>query len=169
MTTSRLVVGMTGSDGLEYGIRLLEVMRALPVESHLVIDPVASAALGSAEPAVRGLADQVYAQGNQAARISSGSFLTRGMVVAPCSTGSLAAIVIGLATNLVYRAADVTLKDARQLVLGMPACSLSPIDLENVARASSVPGLTVLQLDERVDEAVATLLDQFGLFNDPAA
>lgn len=166
MTTARLVVGMTGSEGLEYGVRLLEVLRALPVESHLVIDRAASASLGADRAAVRDLADQVYAEGNQAARISSGSFLTRGMVVVPCSTGSLGAIVTGLATNLVYRAADVTLKDARPLVLGLPSRSLSSIDLENMSRASNVPGLTVLQLDERLDEAVASLLDQLGLFTE---
>jgi flavin prenyltransferase len=166
VTTARVVVGMTGSEGLEYGVRLLEVLQAMPVESHLVIDRVASAALGADKAAVRELADQVYAEGNQAARISSGSFLTRGMVVVPCSTGSLGAIVTGLATNLVYRAADVTLKDARPLVLGLSSRSLSSIDLENMSRASNVPGLAVLQLDERVDEAVASLLDQLGLFNE---
>lgn len=166
MTPSRLVVGITGSEGLEYGVRLLEVLQALPVESHLVIDSVASAALGPDEASVRALADQVYGQANQAARISSGSFLTLGMVVVPCSTSSLGAIVIGLADNLVYRAADVTLKDGRPLVLGLTCRSLSPIDEENVARASGVPGLTVRQLDERVDEAVASVLDQLGLFSD---
>lgn len=167
MTASRLVVGITGNEGLQYGVRLLEVLRALPVESHLVIDREASVALGADGPAVRELADQVHAEGNQAARISSGSFLTRGMVIAPCSTSSLGAIVTGLATNLIFRAADVTLKDARPLVLGLPSRALSPIALENVARASSVPGLTVLQLDERVDEAVASLLDQVGVLKEP--
>jgi 4-hydroxy-3-polyprenylbenzoate decarboxylase len=159
-------VGITGSEDLEYGVRLLEVLQTLPVESHLVIDSVASAALGPDEASVRELSDQVYGQANQAARISSGSFLTRGMVVVPCSTSSLGAIVIGLADNLVHRAADVTLKDGRPLVLGLTCRSLSPIDEENVGRASGVPGLTVRQLDESVDEAVASLIDQLGLFSD---
>lgn len=163
MNECRIVVGMAGSQGVAYGVRLLEVLRETPVETHLVMGEVARGAIGADAAAVRGLADQVYAHANQAARISSGSFQTRGMIVVPCSVRSLAAISMGLATNLVYRAADVTLKEGRPLVLAVPPSSLSAIDLENIARASAVPGLAVQRLEGPVDEAVAALLDHFEI------
>jgi 4-hydroxy-3-polyprenylbenzoate decarboxylase len=147
----RVVVALCGEVGLDYGIRTLERLRELDAETDLVVCARASAALGPAAPAVRALATRVHAEHNQAARIASGSFLTSGMVVVPCDAGSLAAISLGLATTLAYRAADVTLKERRPLVLAVP--SGTP------PRTPDVPGLTVLTLGGPLDETVDRLLE----------
>jgi 4-hydroxy-3-polyprenylbenzoate decarboxylase len=120
----------------------------------------AERALGDDLERVRSLATQVYASGNQAARISSGSFLTRGMIVVPCDGAALAAISLGLATNLVFRAADVTLKEQRPLVLGLTTSAPSSIEQEQLARAAEVPGLVIFPLEGSPDDAVAELLGQ---------
>jgi len=160
MKTNRIVVGIAGRQGLEYGSALLETLRAAGIESHLVVTAAAAAALGPDAQALRALADRDYAETNQAARISSGSFLTRGMIVAPCDAGSLASIAMGLATNLVYRAADVTLKESRPLVLGLPEAPSGAVERDMLARAAAVPGLAVLPLSGPADEAAAGLLAQ---------
>lgn len=136
------------------------------METHLVVAGVAAAALGDRHEAALRLADRTYAEDNQAARISSGSFLTCGMVVAPCDPHSLAAIALGLATNLVYRAADVTLKEGRPLVLGLSEPADSPIDRANLARALEVPGLSAAPLEGPAEKAVGALLDQLGIEQD---
>lgn len=151
---------MAGSQGLAYGTRLVEALRAASAEVHLVLTPAAEDALGAELAVVRALANQAYAHGNQAARISSGSFLTRGMVVAPCDSAGLAAISLGLATNLVFRAADVTLKERRPLVLGLVSSRPTAIELEHRVRAAAVPGLVAVPLEGPPTEAVARLLDQ---------
>lgn len=154
---------MAAADGLEYGVSLLEALRRASVESHLVLTDAAEEALGRDLAAVHALADHVYAPFNQAARISSGSFLTRGMVVAPCDARALAAISMGLATNLVYRAADVTLKEQRPLVLGLTYTPTTAIEIENVDRAQGVPGLVATPLTGTGDDEVSRLLAQLGL------
>ena len=153
---------MAGAGSFVYGIRLLEALEGGPLETHLVLTPEAEHALGEELPRVRRLADHCYAHGNQAARISSGSFLTAGMIVAPCDGRSLAAIAMGLATNLVYRSADVTLKEQRPLVLGLPEAATSAVDQDNVDRALRVPGLSIVPLAGPPETAVATLLDQLS-------
>jgi 4-hydroxy-3-polyprenylbenzoate decarboxylase len=157
---------MAGGEGFAYGIRLLEVLEDGPFETHLVLTPEAEHALGDELAGVRELADHCYAHGNQAARISSGSFLTVGMVVAPCDRRSLAAISMGLATNLVYRSADVTLKERRPLVLGVPEAPTSAVDEENAVRALRVPGLSIVPLAGPPEVAVATLLAQLSAGRD---
>lgn len=159
----RVVVGLASAEALEYGKCLLETLGELGVERHLVVGGGASRALGAGAARVRELAEQVYAEGNQAARISSGSFLTLGMIVAPCDAGSVATIVLGLATTLVYRAADVTLKEGRPLVLGVPTDALERVPDDIRARAADVPGLTLLPLAGPERPAVAALLAQLGL------
>lgn len=154
---SRTVVGIAARERLDVGVRLLEALRDAGEETHLVMTAAAARALGDREAAVQALADRCYAERNQAARISSGSFLTRGMVVAPCDTGSLAAIAMGFATNLVYRAADVTLKESRPLVLGLVGDRLGHAEREHLERAALVPGLVTLRLDGGVDELLAAL------------
>jgi 4-hydroxy-3-polyprenylbenzoate decarboxylase len=161
-----VVVAMAGTGSFAYGIRLLETLQGGALETHLVLTPEAEHALGDDLPGVRALADHSYAHGNQAARISSGSFLTEGMVVAPCDRPSLAAIAMGLATNLVYRSADVTLKEQRPLVLGLPEGATSPVDRENVERALRVPGLTIVPLSGPPEAAVGALLDQLSAGRD---
>jgi flavin prenyltransferase len=157
---------MAGAEGLAYGIRLLQTLERGPLETHLVLTAETETTLGAELSGVRALADHNYAHGNQAARISSGSFLTQGMIVVPCDARSLAAIAMGLATNLVYRAADVTLKEQRPLVLGLPRSPTSAIDRENVDRALRVPRLSIVPLDGPPDEVVAALVDQLSAGRD---
>ena len=163
---SRVVVGIAGSEGLPYAVGVLEALRGRLVETHLVMTDTVEAALGRDLDRVRGLADQVYAPFNQAARISSGSFLTRGMVVVPCDARSLAAIAMGLATNLLYRAADVTLKEQRPLVLGLPYAPASEIDRLNLDRTRRVPGLDVVALAGAPEEGASAVLDQLNAVRD---
>ena len=118
----KLIVGISGATGMIYGIRFLEVLRTIhEVETHLVMSPYAKLNIEietSYTPAdVDALADEVHSYRNQAASISSGSFKTDGMVVAPCSMKTLSAIVNSYADNLLTRAADVVLKERRTLVL----------------------------------------------------
>ena len=157
---ARVVVGFAAADRLEYGIRLLETLAGEDVETHLVVSREAARARGGDADRVRALAGQVYAPENQAARISSGSFLTRGMIVAPCSAGSVSAIVLGLATNLVYRAADVTLKERRPLLLAVPADDLERVPEDIRARAAGVPGLELVPLEGPPGDAALALAAQ---------
>jgi flavin prenyltransferase len=151
---------MAAGEALAYGSRLVEALHEAGDEVHLVMTREAERALGDDLERVRALATQVYASGNQAARISSGSFLTRGMIVVPCDGAALAAISLGLATNLVFRAADVTLKEQRPLVLGLTTSAPSSIEQEQLARAAEVPGLVIFPLEGSPDDAVAELLGQ---------
>jgi len=117
----RLIVGISGASGVIYGARLLELLRPLPVETHLVMSRAAEVTLAletDLKPAaMRSRADVVHAIGDLAAPISSGSFKTLGMIVAPCSIRSMAEIATGVTTTLLSRAADVVLKERRRLVL----------------------------------------------------
>jgi 4-hydroxy-3-polyprenylbenzoate decarboxylase len=167
-TPERLIVAMTGADGARYGIRLLETLRETGVESHLVMCPCSRQSIrsetGTDPEVVRRLASRSYHPNNQAAKISSGSFLTRGMVIAPCSVRSMSAIVNGYATTLVARAADVTLKERRPLVLLVNESPLSSIQVENLRRAANVPGVVVSWPGELgADAVVDGLLAQFSL------
>jgi 4-hydroxy-3-polyprenylbenzoate decarboxylase len=173
----RLVVGITGAEGATYAVRLLEVLRDTPVETHLVMCPCSRESLRAEtgrDPAdLRRLADRVYHPSNQAARISSGSFLTEGMIIAPCSATSLAAIATGLATTLIHRAADVMMKEGRRLALLVHESPLSAVHVENLRRLGRVscvmaPSVTSFSdppasLDRMVDRTVARLLDLFGI------
>lgn len=151
---------MAAGEALAYGSRLVEALHEAGDEVHLVMTREAERALGDELERVRSLATQVYASGNQAARISSGSFLTRGMIVVPCDGAALAAISLGLATNLVFRAADVTLKEQRPLVLGLTTSAPNSIEQEQLARAAEVPGLVIFPLEGSPDDAAAELLGQ---------
>src|SRR5215831_16794234 len=117
----RLVLGISGASGVVYGIRLLEAMRELDIESHLVVTKAAEVTIGletRLKPKmVVAKADYAYAIGDIGAAIASGTFRTKGMIVAPCSVRSWSEIATGVTTNLLTRAADVTLKERRPLVL----------------------------------------------------
>ena len=174
----RLIVGMTGATGAPFGVRLLEALRPLPdVETHLVMSRWARTTIeletGYSAREVAKLADVVHGSGDQAASISSGSFRTDGMVIAPCSMKTLAGIRAGYSDGLVGRAADVVLKERRRLVLVPRETPLSEIHLENMLALSRM-GATVLpptpafynhpeDLGDVVDHIVARTLDQFGL------
>jgi flavin prenyltransferase len=174
--TPRLVVGITGASGAIYGIRLLERLRELPIETHLVATRWARVTIEHETDhtfaEVKALADVSYGENDQAAALSSGSFLTQGMVVAPCSTKTLAAIANGFAHNLVCRAADVVLKERRPLVLVVRETPLNTVHLRNMLTLSEM-GVTIAPptpafysrpstIDDIVDHTILRVLDQFG-------
>jgi 4-hydroxy-3-polyprenylbenzoate decarboxylase len=173
----RLIVGMTGSTGAVFGIRLLEALKHSEVESHLIISKWAQRTIEhetrhSVEQ-VRSLATVVHSQGDMGASISSGSFLTEGMVVIPCSVRTLGGIANGYGEHLVHRAADVILKERRRLVLVVRETPLSEVHLENMLKLARM-GVIMLPpmpafynhpqtVDDVIDHIVARVLDQFGI------
>ena len=173
----RIIVGMTGASGAIYGIRLLEALRAEPIEVHLVMSEWARKTIvletDYRASTVAKLADVVYPEDDMNAAVGSGSFLAAGMIVAPCSMKSVAAIANGLSQNLLHRAADCTLKEQRKLVLLVREAPLSVIHLENmlrVARAGAIVSPPVPafyarphSLDEMVDHTIGRLLDHFDI------
>ena len=176
----RVIVGITGASGAIYGVRLLEQLRELPVETHLIATRWARITIehetGRSFADVRALADATYAEGDQSAAVSSGSFVTDGMVIAPCSMKTVGAIATGFAHNLICRAADVVLKERRTLVLAVRETPLHSVHLRNLLTLSDmgaviappVPAFYARpeSLDEMVDHTVVRLLDQFGLHQD---
>jgi 4-hydroxy-3-polyprenylbenzoate decarboxylase len=174
----KLVVGMSGSSGVIYGIRLLELLREVEdVETHLVMSPHAKLNVGieTGHDAayVESLADEVHGYRNQAASISSGSFRHDGMIVAPCAIRTLSAIAHSMADNLLVRAADVTLKEGRRLVL-MPRESPLHVGhcklLYEAAQLGAViaPPMPAFYtrpetIDDLVNHSVARVLDLFDI------
>ncbi|HEY6362556.1 MAG TPA: UbiX family flavin prenyltransferase [Vicinamibacterales bacterium] len=173
----RIVVGITGATGAIYGIRLLERLRTHGVETHLVVSRWGARTLLHETPYTReqveALAHTTYAPADMGAAISSGSFQTSGMVVAPCSAKTLAAIAHGYGDNLIHRAADVVLKERRPLVLVVREAPLSEIHLENMLKLSRM-GAVILPpvpafynhprtVDDVVEHTVTRMLDQFGI------
>src|ERR1700726_4126865 len=173
----RLVVGMTGATGAAIGIRLLEVLGALDVETHLVLSRWARATIemetGNTVHQVQALATRSYGHQEQTAAISSGSFQTDGMINAPCSMKTLAAVRIGFGEGLIARAADFTLKERRRLVLVPRETPLSEIHLENMLAltrmgARIVPPMPAFynhpaSIGDIVDHIVMRILDQFEI------
>jgi len=174
----RLVVGMSGSSAPQIGIALLEVLQGNPdIETHLVVSEGAARSIeleaGVDPDWVRGLADRSYDPRDLAAPISSGSFITDGMVVVPCSMRSLAGIATGNSDNLLTRAADVTLKERRRLVLVTRETPLNLIHIRNMETVT-LAGATVFPpvlafyhrpqtIDDIVAHIVGKVLDQFGV------
>jgi len=173
----RLVVGITGATGAIFGVRLLQALRAAEVETHLVLSKwglqTVEHETGLTSPELSALASVVHGAGNMAATISSGSFQTDGMVIAPCSMRTLGAIAHGYGESLVHRSADVILKERRKLVLVPRETPLSEIHLENMLKLARM-GVTILppmpafynkpqSIDDIVDHIVARVLDQFGI------
>jgi 4-hydroxy-3-polyprenylbenzoate decarboxylase len=179
----RLIVGITGATGSIFGIRLLQALQGSGVETHLVVSRWAARTLVHETPLaleqVRGLATRSYADNDQAAAPASGSFLSEGMVIAPCSMRTLSAIAHGQAETLVQRAADVVLKERRRLVLLVREAPLSEIHLENMLKlarmgvvlAPPVPAFYnhPRSIDDLVNHTVQRTLDLFGIHLDLAA
>ena len=173
----RLIIGITGATGTIYGVRLLERLREAGVETHLIVSRWGARTLLHETPYTReqveALATVSYAPGDMGASISSGSFRTDGMIIAPCSAKSLAAIAHGYGDNLIHRAADVVLKEQRKLVLAVREAPLSAIHLENMLTLARMGAMLMPPLpafynhprtiDDIVDYTVARMLDQFGL------
>jgi len=175
--TPRLVVGITGATGAVYGVKLLQRARALGVQTHLVVTPSGVLnvhhELGMDRRQLEALADHAYAPGDVGACIASGSFDTAAMVVAPCSMKSLAAIAHGLSDNLLTRAADVTLKERRRLVLMVRETPFNLAHLRNMTSVTEMGGIVYPPLpafylkpqsiDELVAEGVERVLALLGL------
>jgi len=176
----RIIVALTGSSGPHYGVRLLEVLRDVDVEVHLILSAAARKTIeyemGRDPDQVLTLADAVHDERNIAAPIASGTFLTEGMVVAPCSIRTLSAIANSANDNLVVRAADVCLKERRRLVLVVRETPLHHGHLRLMLQATEagavilppVPGFYHLPktIDDLVDHTVTKVLDQFGIHLD---
>jgi 4-hydroxy-3-polyprenylbenzoate decarboxylase len=173
----RLIVGITGATGSIYGVRVLEQLRELGVESHVVLTKWGARTLVHETPytkdQVEALATVAYHPSDMGAAISSGSFRTDGMIVAPCSAKTLSAIATGVGDNLVHRAADVILKERRRLVIVLREAPLSDIHLESMLKLSRmgaiimppVPAFYSLpkSVDDIVNHSVARILDLFDL------
>jgi 4-hydroxy-3-polyprenylbenzoate decarboxylase len=174
---SRLVVGISGASGVIYGVRLLQQLQATAIETHLVMSRPAEITLAYETDLkvadVHGLADVVHAHADMAAAISSGSFRTLGMVVAPCSARSLAEIAGGQTASLLTRAADVVLKERRRLVLMLRETPLHHGHLRNMLQASEMGAILAppvpafyanpQSLEELVDQSVGRVLDLFEI------
>ena len=141
----RLVVGISGASGAVYGLRLLARARALGLETHLIVTPAgvinAHHELGLNRAELDGLADRSYAPGDIGACVASGSFDTAAMVVAPCSMKTLAAIAHGFGDNLLTRAADVTLKERRRLILMVRETPFNLAHLRNMTAVTEMGGI----------------------------
>ncbi|MBL8711066.1 MAG: UbiX family flavin prenyltransferase [Rhodospirillaceae bacterium] len=174
---SRLIIGISGASGVIYGIRLLELLRESMIETHLVMSRTAELTLAYETDhkvaAVKALADYCHSNDDLAAPISSGSFLTLGMIVAPCSAKSLAEIASGVTPTLIARAADVVLKERRRLVLMLRETPLHLGHIRNMAAvtemgaivAPPVPAMYAQpqSIEEMVDQSLGRVLDLFGL------
>jgi len=178
----RLIVGITGASGSIFGVRLLEMLQGSGIETHLIMSRWGARTLvhetAYTPEQVNALATVVHPLTDQGATISSGSFVTMGMVIAPCSVRTLAAIAHGLGDNLIHRAADVVLKERRKLVLAVREAPLSEIHLENMLKLSRM-GVVIsppmpafyarpASIDELVNHSCVRLLDQLGVHVDAA-
>jgi flavin prenyltransferase len=178
MSTRRLVVALSGASGLPYGVSILRMLREQPsVETHLIISAGARSAfrheLDVDVPAVKHLADVVHSENNLASALASGSFRTMGMVVAPCSIKTLSAIAMSYSDNLVARAADVTLKERRRLVLMVRETPLHAGHLRLMADANAngaiiYPPMPAFysrpsSVQQMVDHTAARVLDLFDI------
>jgi 4-hydroxy-3-polyprenylbenzoate decarboxylase len=176
----RLVVGVSGASGVVYGIRTLEVLKELGVETHLVLTAAACETIRL--EAKRNLADveklatRSYEIGDIAASLSSGSFQTDGMVIIPCSTKTLGGIASGYSDNLLLRAAEVTMKERRPLVLVVRETPLTLIDIENMAKVTRAGAIVMpaipafyhqpQTIDDLVNQLVGKVLDVLRVKHD---
>lgn len=178
MTVKRLVIGISGATGFAYGIKALELLKPLDIETHLVISKAAQLTHSYEIPnmsleQIKSLADKVYSVNNVGAAIASGSFKTMGMLVAPCSMRSLAAIAQSLSDNLLTRAADVVLKERRRLVLMIRESPLHLGHIKNMERVTLMGGVIfppvpalyqhIDNIDDMITHSVARALDLFDI------
>jgi len=176
----RLIVGITGSTGVIYGIRLLEVLKKLNVETHLIMTEWAIKCIGMETDHdadyVKSLANSFSDEGNMAASVSSGTHKVDGMIIAPCSMKTLSSIANGYDETLVARAAAVTIKEGRKLVLMVRETPLSAINIENMLKLARL-GIVILPpvtefytkpktIDDIVNHGIGKCLDQFDIEHD---
>ncbi len=174
---ARLIVGISGASGVIYGVRMLQMLRALGVETHLVMSKSAQLTLTHetdlSVAEVKALADVTYSNADIGASIASGSFRVSGMVIAPCSIKTLSEIASGITGSLLSRAADVTLKERRRLVLMLRETPLHLGHLRSMVAVTEagaivsppVPAFYArpASIDEMVDHSVGRVLDLFGI------
>lgn len=173
---SRIIVGISGASGFQYGIKLLELLKALPVESHLIMSK-ASHQVRATETSltakdVTSLADKVHSYEDLSCSVSSGSYLTLGMIIAPCSMKTLAEIATGVTANSLSRAADVVLKERRRLVLMSRETPLTAQHIKNMLSVTEMGGIIAppvpafynnpKSLDDIIHHSVARVLDLFN-------
>jgi 4-hydroxy-3-polyprenylbenzoate decarboxylase len=173
----RLIVGISGASGVIYGIRLLQVLRDMPVETHLVMSKSAEMTIAyetDFKPAeVKALADVTYPIADIGAAISSGSFRTLGMAVSPCTVRTLSEIASGVTSTLLTRAADVVLKERRRLVLLLRETPLHAGHIQSMLRVTEMGAIVAPPvpafytrpetLDEVIDQTVGRMLDLFDI------
>nr|WP_249123540.1 MULTISPECIES: UbiX family flavin prenyltransferase [unclassified Bradyrhizobium] len=172
-----MVVGISGASGVAYGVRLLSLLRQTPVETHLVVSRAAEIAMAHEGPLkvadVRALADKWYKADDIGASIASGSFRTRGMIIAPCSVRSMSEIATGVTSSLLTRAADVVLKERRRLVLMVRETPLHTGHLRTMTALSEMgavifPPVPAFYADpqsiaDMVDHTVGRVLDLYDI------
>ena len=175
--TRRIIVGISGASGVIYGVKLLEILKTTDVETHLVMTKSAEITLAYEMDIkvskVKALATKVYGPDDIAAAISSGSFKTEGMVVAPCSIRSLSEIAYGQTTSLLTRAADVALKERRRVILLLRETPLHLGHIKSMAAATEAGAIVMppvpafyarpKNIDEMVEHTVGRALDLFGI------
>lgn len=177
MKKQRMIVGISGATGIVYGIKLLKLLRHCKIESHLVLSKAAEMTLhyetNYRAADIRAMADYTYPIQDVGAAISSGSFSTMGMIVAPCSIRTLSAIAHSMTDNLLVRAADVTLKERRRLVLLVRETPFTHGHLQNMLKVTENGGIIAppvpafytrpQSLDEIIEHTVGRALDLFGI------
>ncbi|MWP48937.1 MULTISPECIES: UbiX family flavin prenyltransferase [unclassified Gilliamella] len=178
MTQPRIVIGISGATGFAYGIKALTLLKSLNIQTHVVISKAAHVTRAYEAPdislaQIESLADKIYAVNNIGAAIASGSFKTMGMLIAPCSMRTLAAIAQGLSDNLLTRAADVVLKERRRLVLMVRESPLNLAHIKNMEAVTLMGGVIcppvpalyqhINSIDDIITHSVARALDLFGL------
>lgn len=177
VSKKRIIVAITGASGHVYAIRLLEILRALKVETHLVMSRAAMVTLAHESdlkvPEVQAKADFVHANEDVGAAIASGSFRTQGMIVAPCSVKTLGEIASGTGGSLVTRAADVVLKERRRLVLMVRETPLHLGHCRNMVAVTEMGAVVMppvpafyarpASIDDIVEQTVGRVLDQFDI------
>lgn len=173
----RLIVGISGASGVVYGVRLLENLQATDIETHLVVTPSAEMTLAYETDkniaALRNLATVTYPCRDIGAAIASGSYLTLGMIIVPCSIRSLSEIATGVTSNLLTRAADVTLKERRRLVLMVRETPLHLGHLRSMAQVTEMGGIIMppvpsfytkpQTLDEMIAHTLGRAMDLFDI------
>lgn len=176
----RIVIGITGATGTVYAIRILQILRLLSIETHLVISKWALATMkyetSLSETEIRTMATKCYTAKDLSAPIASGSFQHDGMMIVPCSMKTLSAVRTGFCDDLISRAADVSLKEGRKLILAVRETPLNDIHLENMlavrrAGATIFPPVPSFynrpeSLEDMIDQTAGRMLDQMGIFTD---
>ena len=176
-TTPRLIIGISGSSGIIYGIRLLQALQKLPIETHLVVSKAAQltrsyeTSFSAAE--LKAMADVYHPCTDITASIASGSFKTLGMIIAPCSMKTLGEIAHGISSSLLTRAADVVLKERRRLVVLPRETPLHLVHLNNMVNVTQMGGIICPpvpafynkpeSIDDLVDDTVGRVLDLFDI------